>query len=526
MTRKIIWWLILVFQFLILGILIKGLPLNEFISHYEGVNYDRAELNDARHRAKRSLLQTISLDLHAFGRSLQLRLRPDSTIFSESPVIETSNGVWGYDQSNIYTGHLQDQENSKIHGTLTADNFFEGKILTLNETFILEPSSRYFINKPDFHTVIYKASHVNVAKFRNTNIDKLRNVLKNRSRVHRHVQNHYTRQRRSTVKNTCELYIKADYDFYEKYGGFSTDLVINQIVQYVQTVNSIYSVIDFDKDGSSDNIRFVIKRIKVYTNITDSNYIRYIGNFDVAKFLEIHSEENYDQFCLSYILTHRDFGDGVLGLAWTASLDENTAGGVCEKYLEINGVYRSLNTGFVTTLNYGQTVPNIVCHLTLAHEIGHNMGSEHDPENITCTPGGSSGNYLMYPKATTGEENNNLKFSPCSISQMGPIIQTRGSSSVGCFKDSSQSNCGNKVVEPGEECDCGWEDECAETCCNPQYSNNNIPATPCTLKPNATCSPSQGSCCSSSCQLITLSDNYVCQQNTSCQMKSVLNQTG
>ena len=94
---------------------------------------------------------------------------------------------------------------------------------------------------------------------------------------------------------------------------------------------------------------------------------RFPGNYDVEKFLEIFSEEDYDAFCLAYMFTYRcnpisylsllkcgqnpastfslsivhtsgdnaairDFEGGTLGLAWTGDL--KNAGGVCEK----NGV--------------------------------------------------------------------------------------------------------------------------------------------------------------------------------------------
>ena len=39
-------------------------------------------------------------------------------------------------------------------------------------------------------------------------------------------------------------------------------------------------------------------------------------NIGVEKLLELNSEENHDDVCLSYIFTYRDFADGVLGLAW------------------------------------------------------------------------------------------------------------------------------------------------------------------------------------------------------------------
>lgn len=40
------------------------------------------------------------------------------------------------------------------------------------------------------------------------------------------------------------------------------------------------------------------------------------SNIGVEKLLELNSEENHDDVCLSYIFTYRDFADGVLGLAW------------------------------------------------------------------------------------------------------------------------------------------------------------------------------------------------------------------
>ena len=40
------------------------------------------------------------------------------------------------------------------------------------------------------------------------------------------------------------------------------------------------------------------------------------------------------------------------------------------------GSLKSLNSGIVTVLNYGKDVPSTVSHVTMAHEMGHNMGSQ------------------------------------------------------------------------------------------------------------------------------------------------------
>ena len=44
-----------------------------------------------------------------------------------------------------------------------------------------------------------------------------------------------------------------------------------------------------------------------------------IPNVDVSNFLNLHSEDDHDAFCLSYVFTYRDFNKGTLGLAWVAS---------------------------------------------------------------------------------------------------------------------------------------------------------------------------------------------------------------
>ena len=72
-----------------------------------------------------------------------------------------------------------------------------------------------------------------------------------------------------------------------------------------------------------------MKRLKVHTDPNASGY-KLNGHYSVEKFLDLHSSDNYDGYCLSYMFTDRDFDGGVLGLAWVASLTK--AGGICEAY--------------------------------------------------------------------------------------------------------------------------------------------------------------------------------------------------
>ncbi|XP_039290316.1 disintegrin and metalloproteinase domain-containing protein 10 isoform X2 [Nilaparvata lugens] len=297
-------------------------------------------------------------------------------------------------------------------------------------------------------------------------------------------------------KTTCMLYLQADHLFYHKYG--TEEACIEVMTRHVQRVNSIYKVTDFNQDGRSDNISFMIKRIKVHSSdaVEDPKY-RFPGNYGVEKFLELFSEEDYDAFCLAYMFTYRDFEMGTLGLAWTGDL--KNAGGVCEKNGHYRGSMKSLNTGIVTLLNYGKHVPPAVSHVTLAHEIGHNFGSPHDPE--ICTPGGEDGNFIMFARATSGDKKNNNKFSPCSLNSINPVLNVKARSPKGCFTEPQAAICGNGVVDPGEQCDCGWEEECRDACCYPQRLYPPPDEVPCRLTPNSMCSPSQGPCCTATCQL-------------------------
>jgi hypothetical protein len=86
-------------------------------------------------------------------------------------------------------------------------------------------------------------------------------------------------------------------------------------------------------------------------------------NIDVTNFLNLNSYADHSSFCLAYVFTYRDFSGGTLGLAWVA--EPGGSGGVCEWYRPMregtqNNVYKSLNTGIVTLLNYGSRVSHVM----------------------------------------------------------------------------------------------------------------------------------------------------------------------
>lgn len=226
---------------------------------------------------------------------------------------------------------------------------------------------------------------------------------------------------------------------------------------------------------------------------------------------------------------------------------------------------RSLNTGIITFVNYNSRVPPKVSQLTLAHEIGHNFGSpvssyslmyafinkivlkQHDYPPM-CRPGGLTGNYIMFASATSGDRPNNSKFSVCSIGNISNVLDAIDDNKKrNCFSASAGAFCGNKIVEAGEECDCGYDDnECKENCCYPRIlsqEDRQRNAVGCRRKPGTECryfilthtflaenalvfycSPSQGPCCNGdSCRFISSYQHELCKPESDCSMTSYCN---
>lgn len=52
------------------------------------------------------------------------------------------------------------------------------------------------------------------------------------------------------------------------------------------------------------------------------------------------------------------------------------------------------------------------------------------------------------------------------------------------FSESGQPICGNGLVEQGEQCDCGYSDQCKDECC---YDANQSEDKKCKLKPGKSC---------------------------------------
>ena len=155
-----------------------------------------------------------------------------------------------------------------------------------------------------------------------------------------------------------------------------------------------------------------------------------------------------------------------------------------------------------------------------AHESGHTFGAVHDCTDTTCGDGTVSkqqccplskdtcdadGRFMMNPSTAPSIS----KFSPCSIGNICSAIQS-SSVKMGCLtnnrnvKTITGSQCGNGIVEDGEDCDCGGSTGCGNNpCCDPKS---------CKFTADSVCDPSNEECCTDQCAFS--STGTVCRPST------------
>ncbi|KAI8664973.1 hypothetical protein NCS56_00931600 [Fusarium sp. Ph1] len=170
----------------------------------------------------------------------------------------------------------------------------------------------------------------------------------------------------------------------------------------------------------------------------------------------------------------------------------------------------------------------------IAHEIAHSFGAVHDCTSSMCKADGwyddepccqlsskmcdAGAQYLMNPSPKSDMK----AFSPCTITQICSKMG-QGSVDTDCLlseddvpaTSNSTAQCGNGILEEGEDCDCGGTSSCEsveDSCCDPET---------CRFVEKAVCDPLHHDCCTDQCQpasrgLVCRGSNGACDPEELC----------
>lgn len=219
---------------------------------------------------------------------------------------------------------------------------------------------------------------------------------------------------------------------------------ISIVLYNLQESNAIFRSTDFDDDGVPNNVGFIIKNIIVIEseNGAANNLLRYSKS-------PISGDEYLQQFsrnrmlknvCLGVAFTAQVFKKYVIGLSYTPSVENGIImyqGGICERP-SVFGDHQ--NCLVITYRSYPKSnlLPQTVTELSLAHELGHSFGADHDTGNCY--------GYLMSGNTFSDLTYKNFLFSECSKKKISIILKFKSF----CMQNTNRPFCGNgnKMLNP------------------------------------------------------------------------------
>uniref|UniRef100_A0A4W5MLF2 ADAM metallopeptidase domain 17 n=1 Tax=Hucho hucho TaxID=62062 RepID=A0A4W5MLF2_9TELE len=499
------------------------------------------------HSVRRRDLQTQThverhLSFTALHRHFKLYLRTNTELFTEdfSAVFVDEDGQedsYEVNRQNFFTGHVIGEENSRVQAHID-DNDFSAHILTDGAEYNIEPLWRFTSAPPDGRLLVYRPEDIrNISRLASPKVcgyvkadsndllpESMRSArLEDEEEEKRQVHDHR--------KNTCPLLLVADHRFFQEMGRGEESTTLNYLVgactteciqlkciELIDRVDDIYRSTLWDDEYKGYGVQIqqiIIEKLPTRVPPGEAHFnmrgspVEGKDVWDVKKLLEQFSvdiADNASKVCLAHLFTYQDFDEGTLGLAYVAPSRQGIPGECPPSSPETRAIY--LNTGLTSTKNYGKTILTKEADLVTTHELGHNFGAEHDPDNIPyCAPReDQGGKYVMYPIAVSGDHVNNKLFSNCS--KISIVKRLRNKAPV-CFRERNSNVCGNSRVEQGEECDPGLLHINDDRCCT----------SDCKLRPTAKCSDRNSACCKQ-CQYER--EGKVCQEpiSATCKGKS------
>ncbi|PNJ30096.1 ADAM8 isoform 1 [Pongo abelii] len=252
-----------------------------------------------------------------------------------------------------------------------------------------------------------------------------------------------------------ELYVVVDNAEFQMLG--SEAAVRHRVLEVVNHVDKLYQKLNF---------RVVLVGLEIWNsqdrfhvspdpNVTLENLLAWQAQHVTRR----HLHDNVQ------LITGVDFTGTTVGFARVSAMCSHSSGAVNQ--------------------DHSKNPVGVAC--TMAHEMGHNLGMDHD-ENVQgcrCRERSQAGRCIM--AGSIGSSFPRM-FSDCSQAYLESFLERPQSACLANAPDLSHlvggPVCGNLFVERGEQCDCGPPEDCQNRCCN---------STTCQLAEGAQCA--HGTCC-------------------------------
>lgn len=407
-----------------------------------------------------------TLVFNAFQKQFVIDLHLNRFLFTKSYIVKTFNEN---DEPVIVKPTNLISDNCFYHGTihgvphsivsLSTCQGIRGHITDNEQSYYIEPTRdgqyhRFYVD-PDTRPSVFDSEDL---KFKHSI------YLNNATYNSLHRKEFLQRAKRSTRapaesnKNSkyIELYIVNDNSVFRQHGSDLSRIIqrSQEIANYVsklyQPLNIFIALVGVEIWNRSDRIQ-----ISKFANITLDNFLSYRRQYINPR----HPNDN------AQLITGIAFESSIVGKAIKMS--------ICTFQYSAGVAMDAESITPVAT--------------TVAHELGHNLGMEHDNYSVCLCP---------EPKCIMADTGMGYKtptkWSSCSQTVLKDNFE------MGldyCLKNIPEHLyegpfCGNGFVEDSEECDCGLPEKCDNHCCN---------ATSCKLKAGARCAT--GRCCDlSTCQ--------------------------
>ncbi|XP_066211436.1 disintegrin and metalloproteinase domain-containing protein 8 isoform X2 [Saccopteryx leptura] len=397
--------------------------------------------------------ESVSYVLGARGQTFTLHLRKNRDLMGSgyTETYTATNGSQVTEQLQrqdhcLYQGHVEGHPLSAA--SLSTCDGLRGFFRAGSAVHLIEPLD----GSEEGQHALYKAQHlrqkIGTCGVSNTSLES---ILGPRTLAAFRPRNSPVSQKTRYV----ELYVVADSAEFRKLG--SREAVRRRVLEVVNHVDKLYQELKF---------RVILVGLEIWNHEDKiqvspqaSTTLEHFLTWRVRNLVGRHPHDN------AQLITGVDFSGITVGLAKVSAM--------C-----------SLDSGAVNQ-DHSSNPIGVAC--TMAHEMGHNLGMDHDEDvpGCFCPAPHDGGGCIM--AASIGSPFPRL-FSHCSQADLETFV---GKPRITCLANTPDPNrlvggpvCGNGFVERGEQCDCGQPQDCQNHCCN---------ATTCQLAEGVECA--HGTCC-------------------------------